>query len=98
MKTYKKNYIGKGTQNANLGNVVKMTLKVKDVLKFKYEFDGVEYISFEMGALKEPDQYGRTHTAWVSERVKDAEPVAEAKPAPKKRKTNKPVAEEKIPC
>ena len=89
METYKKNYIGKGTENANIQNVVRMTFKVEDVLRFKHEYEGVEYITFEMGPLKSADQFGRTHTAWVSTR-EEVEAVAEPKPAPKRKKRVKP--------
>ena len=39
MKKFTKNYIGKGQKNENL-NLVKVTLKVSDVMKFKHEFNG----------------------------------------------------------
>ncbi len=97
MVTYKKNYIGKGTQNANFENVVKMTLKVEDVLKFKHEYEVVEYITFEMGPLKATDKFGRTYTAWVSSR-EEVETVAESKPVPKRKKRVKPEpADEALP-
>jgi hypothetical protein len=98
MKTYKKNYIGKGTENANITGLVRMTFKVEDVLKFKHEFEGVEYFTFEMSPLRETDQFGRTHTAWVTTHEEKAEPVAEEKPAPKrKRKPKTEPADETIP-
>jgi len=93
MKTYKKNYIGKGTENANITGLVRMTFKVEDVLKFKHEFEGVEYFTFEMAPLREPDQFGRTHTAWVTTREEEAEPAAEEKPAPKGKGKRKPKPE-----
>ena len=83
MTTYKKNYIGKGTENANITGLERMTIPVEEVLKFKHEFDGVEYFTFEMAPLQKPDQFGRTHTAWISILKEEAEPVAEKKPAPK---------------
>jgi hypothetical protein len=36
------------------------------------DYDGNEYLVFEVAALKEPDQYGKTHTAYISKKV--AEP------------------------
>ena len=100
MKTYKRNYIGKGTGNANINGLVRMTIPVEEVLKFKHEFQGVEYFTFEMAPLRETDRFGRTHTAWVSIREEEAEPVAEEKPAPKaraKRKSKKETADEDLP-
>lgn len=65
MKTFKKNYIGKGTKVENL-DIVKVNLKVEEILKHKHEFEGNEYISFEVAKMQQPDQFGRTHTAYVS--------------------------------
>jgi len=101
MKTYKKNYIGKGTENANITGLVRMTIPVAEVGKYKHEFEGVEYFTFEMAPLRESDRFGRTHTAWVSTPEEEAEPVAEEKPAPKaraKRKSKKETADEDLPC
>lgn len=79
MKTYTKNYIGKGKQVNGL-DVVRMTLKVDDLIQHKYEKEGIEYITFEIAKLKESDKFGRTHTAYVSK-------VEE--PAPKAKKSRK---------
>jgi hypothetical protein len=72
MKSFKKNYIGKGTQVENM-EIVKVTLKVAEIEKFKHEFEGEEYISFEVAKMQQPDKFGRTHTAYVSTREKVAE-------------------------
>ena len=65
MKSFKKNYIGKGTKVENM-DIVKVTLRVEDVLKFKHEFEGSEYITFEVAKMQNPDKFKRTHTAYVS--------------------------------
>ena len=62
---YKKNYIGKGVQHESL-DLVKVTLKFNDLLKFKHTFEGQDYLTFELARLQEVDNYGRTHTAYVS--------------------------------
>ena len=67
MKSYKKNYIGKGTQVENM-EIVKVTLKVEEILKHKHEFEGNEYITFEVAKMKQADNFGRTHTAYVTTR------------------------------
>lgn len=67
MKSFKKNYIGKGTQVENM-EIVKVTLKVAEIEKFKHEFEGEEYITFEVAKMQQPDKFGRTHTAYVSTR------------------------------
>ena len=84
MKTYKKNYIGKGTQVPNM-QIAKCTVKVSEVLKFKREFEGEEYITFEVAKLQNPDKFGRDYTVYCI----TSEEAEEEKPAPKKRKSKK---------
>lgn len=72
--SYKKNYIGKGkeveTKNGKTLDIVKVTIKVKDALKFKHEFESEEYITFEVARMQNPDSYDRTHTAYVTTKGK----------------------------
>jgi len=82
MKTYKKNYIGKGTQVANM-QITKVTLKVAELLKFKHEFEGEEYITFEVAKMQNPDKFGREYTVYCTTR----EEIEEEKPVKKTRKT-----------
>jgi hypothetical protein len=65
MKKYIKNYIGKGTENANL-EIIKVTLKMEQAESFIYEKDGNRYLTFEISKLKEVDKYNRTHTCYVT--------------------------------
>jgi len=65
MKTYTKNYIGKGKAHETL-NIVKITLNVAEVLKYQHKWEGEQYITFEVAAMQQPDRYGRTHTVYVS--------------------------------
>jgi len=85
MKTYKKNYIGKGTQVENM-DIVKVTLKVEEILKHKHEFEGSDYITLEVARMQQPDKFGRSHTAYVT----TSEELEEKIPAKKTRKTKKP--------
>ncbi len=78
---YKKRYIGKGVQHETL-DLVKVNLKVEEVLKFKHSFEGQDYLTFELARLQEVDKFGRTHTAYVS--TKDETP--EVEPDEKKKK------------
>lgn len=80
MKTYKKNYIGKGTRHETL-NLVRVTLKVEELLKFQHEYEGDQYVTFEVAQMQQPDKFGRTHTAYVNS-LKESS-VAEPKPAKK---------------
>lgn len=81
MNTFKKTYIGKGVQHETL-DLVKVTLKMDEVIEHQHEFKGEAYITFEVAKLQQPDDYGRTHTAYVT--TKESTPEATAKP---KRKT-----------
>jgi hypothetical protein len=84
MKTFKKNFVGKGTQVANMP-IAKCTVKVSELLKFVHDYKGEDYVSFEVAKMKEPDQFGRDYTVYCT----TTEEVADEKPAPKKRKAKK---------
>jgi len=49
------------------------------------DYDGKEYLVFEVASLKEPDQYGKTHTAYISKKV--AEPKGGSLKRPMLRKS-----------
>jgi len=72
MKKYTKSYIGKGTAVAGM-DIVKVSLKVEDLLKVTHEWNGVEYLTFELAKMQQKDEFGRTHTAYVSVREKEEE-------------------------
>jgi len=78
MKKYTKNYIGKGTQIEGL-DIVRVTLKVEELLKVTHKYDGVEYLTFEIAKMQSKDDFGRTHTCYVSvkETVKEEESAQE---------------------
>jgi hypothetical protein len=84
MKTYKKNYIGKGTQVPNM-SIAKCTVKVSEMMKFIHEYEGEDYITFEVAKMQNSDKFGRDYTVYCTIR----EEVEYEKPAPKKRKTKK---------
>lgn len=100
MKKYTKSYIGKGTAVAGM-EIVKVTLKVEELLKVTHEFQGVQYLTFELAKMQSTDDYGRTHTAYVSlrEDATEEETVADkaaekaAKKAGKKAAKKEPVLE-----
>ncbi|QIA07125.1 hypothetical protein [Draconibacterium halophilum] len=65
MKTFKKNYIGKGIQVPNM-SITKVTVKVSELLKHVHEFGGEQYCTFEVAKLQQPDDFNRTHTAYCT--------------------------------
>ena len=80
MASFTKHYIGKGVEHETL-DLVKVTLKMEEVLKFKHQFEGSEYLTFELARLQEADKFGRTHTYYVStkEETPEAEPAQVSK-------------------
>ena len=91
--TFKKEYIGKGKRNEKLENIVKFTFALEDLQAVAYEYEGRMYVSVETSEMKNPDKFGRTHTAWVAEKA--ANKVEE--PAPKKRAPRKSKAKQEEP-
>ena len=71
-KEFKKNYIGKGKQVVTKAGkkfeIVKVTLKVSEIEKFKHEYEGEEYLTFEVAKMQKPDDFNRSHTAYVTTR------------------------------
>ncbi len=89
---YEKVYIGKGTQVPNL-KIVKVTLKMEEVEKIAYFRDGVQYVTFEVAMLREPDKFGRAYTCYYSKRVDE-----KTEPAPKRKSSKrKATADENLP-
>ena len=68
MKVYTKNYIGKGTQvvtgNGTQLDIVKVVLSVEEMLKFAHEYEGKQFVSFEVSKMRKPDDYKNTHTVY----------------------------------
>ena len=89
MKTFEKNYIGKGTQVANL-SIVKFSFKLSEIAKLSHVFNGEDYITFEVAKLKTPDSFGHGYTAYVNKLVETPEPQASLVEDAPKKNTRKP--------
>jgi hypothetical protein len=72
MKTFEKNYIGKGTQVANL-SIVKFSFKMSEIAKLTHVFNGEDYLTFEVAKLKNTDSFGHDYTAYVNKMVETPE-------------------------
>ncbi|MEX2591716.1 MAG: hypothetical protein WD426_03005 [Anditalea sp.] len=72
MSQFEKTYIGKGTQVKDL-NIIRVSISketLEDILKdHLVDYEGREYLVFAVASLKEPDQFGKTHTAYISKKV-----------------------------
>ncbi len=67
MKTFEKNYVGKGRTNKfDQFEIIRATIPVSQVMLHKYEKGGKEYFTFEIAKLKEPDHFEHTHTLYVN--------------------------------
>ena len=66
--SFEKTYIGKGKQVENK-NIVRVTLNFNELEKFTYEYEGQRYLTFELSQLRQADKYGKTHTAYISEKA-----------------------------
>jgi hypothetical protein len=90
MKTYKKNYIGKGTQVGTM-DIVRISVKLEDLAKLSHNYEGTDYVTFEVAKLQSPDNFGHTHTAYVNKLVEeDDKPAKGSKKAKKAPRTPAP--------
>lgn len=69
-REFKKNYIGKGKQVEGL-DIVKVSINIDKAEEFFHEYKGERYLTLEVARMKEVDDYGKTHTVYVSAEVKD---------------------------
>jgi hypothetical protein len=72
MAQFEKTYIGKGSRVKDL-DIVRVSIsreKLEEILNdHMVEYESEEYFVFEVAALKEADQYGKTHTVYISEKT-----------------------------
>lgn len=69
---FSKKYIGKGKQVENM-DIVEVSLKMEELHDHTFEYEGETFVKFNVAKLKEPDQYGKTHTVYVSVKESDSE-------------------------
>ena len=75
MKKFVKHFVGKGKQVNDL-KIIKVTMNIDGLKDYTYEFNGEKYITVEVAKMKNPDQFGREYTVYVSRQ----EEVTEDKP------------------
>jgi hypothetical protein len=86
MKKFEKNYLGKARQVDGL-RIIKVTLKVADIVKFAHQYEGEDFISFEVARMQRPDQFGRQYTVYVNSLVEHQQ--GQSKEVPSKKSTTK---------
>lgn len=92
MKKFVKNYIAKGKKVEGI-DIVKVHLKVEDILKHQHEFKGEQYISIEVAKLTNPDRFGNEYTVYVNTIVEVQDPVKKTRKSTKK----EPVESDDLP-
>ena len=81
MKKFVKNYIGKAKKVEGL-EIIKLNLKIADLVKFAHKYNDEDYISLEVAKLQNTDNFGHDYTVYVN-RLEE-EQVSEPAPAQKK--------------
>lgn len=69
---FSKKYIGKGKQVENM-DIVEVNLNIAELQNHTFEYEGETFVKFNVAKLKEPDQYGKTHTIYFSVKEQDSE-------------------------
>lgn len=62
---FTRNYIGKGTKLKDF-DILKVTVELDTALEYSHEYNGKKYLSFEVARMKQPDEFGKTHTCYVN--------------------------------
>ena len=92
MKKFVKNYIGKAKKVEGL-EIIKINLKIADLVKFAHKYNDEDYISLEVAKLQTPDNFGHDYTVYVNrleeEQVKEPALVPAQKKQTKKSKAAK---------
>lgn len=59
-------YLGKGKQVKDY-DMVQVSINLDEAAQHSHEYEGVNYLTFTVARLKEADNYGKTHTAYISQ-------------------------------
>ena len=54
---------------------------MEDLVKYAHEYDGIEYVTFEVAKMKTPDNFGHDYTVYVSQKEEVEEPQAKRQDA-----------------
>ena len=66
-------------------SIAKVTVKVSEMMKFKHEYEGEKYVTFEVAKMKQPDKFNRSYKVYCTTR----EEMEDEKPAKKPRSKKK---------
>jgi len=89
MKTFEKIYIGKGKKVENL-DIVKVTCKLEDIQAIAYNYEGTDYVTFEVARMRVANEFGKTHSVYYNKMSEVADtPTRGAKKSRKLKKLDK---------
>jgi hypothetical protein len=90
MKKFVKNYIGKAKKVEGL-EIIKLNLKIADLVKFAHTYNDEDYISLEVAKLQNPDNFGHDYTVYVNRLEEEhvREPALASKKQTRKSKATK---------
>ena len=79
MSQQERKYVGRGKKAGNF-DLVNFSISESKIKDSWFEYKGERYLKLTIGALKNPDNYGKTHSVWID----NYEPKGntETKPAP----------------
>lgn len=63
-----KTYIGHAKSIEQIPNGVEVTICITNAKPYIFEYEGKEYIKFAVVERKSPDNFGRTHSAYLKSR------------------------------
>jgi len=89
MKKFEKTYIGKGKQIGDL-QIIRISCKIADLEKLSHQYNGEDYITFEVARLQNPDSFGHQYTAYVNKLVETREPATVQEPSSRKKTRQAP--------
>lgn len=95
MENTNKIYIGKGTQvkNYDMYNVVVNLSKAEAHI---FEHNGEKFIKFTLSKTKQPDSFGKTHSAFIMPMVAKQAPATAGSDKTKKSRKAKPEVKEPL--
>jgi hypothetical protein len=64
MSQEERKYVGRGKKAGNF-DLVNFSISESKVKENWFEYNGERYLKLTIGALKNPDNYGKTHSVWI---------------------------------
>ena len=64
MSQEERKYVGRGKKAGNF-DLVNFSISESKVKESWFEYNGERYLKLTIGALKNPDNYGKTHSVWI---------------------------------